>query len=454
MPTTRGSRRAAAILTLTGLLAWTLACDNATPPPAPPPGPKILTVATGGSHTCALWDDNSVRCWGGNFYGELGLGDHDDRGLDSAQLGDALPAVEVGTGTVVQLALGEAHTCARFKNGDLRCWGDNSFGQIGAPDMAEVGGEPGQMGEALANLELGGKVLSVSAGGYHTCALIEGGTVKCWGSNDYGQLGQEDNTDRGALPGDIENLAAIDVGAESIKQVVTGVDHTCVLTVDGDAKCFGSAFYGNLGTGNTNDRGDEPGEMGEALEAVDLGTKNNVPIRISSIAAASETTCAILEGGLVKCWGDNASGQLGIGSSEPRGARAGEMGNGLPAVDLDGLEVDELALGAEHVCARVSDGSLRCWGSGAYGENGSGAPAALGDDSDELGAALAPVSLGTDLAVVTFATRSNHTCALFSNGGVKCWGANDAGQLGLGDDTTRGDDAGEMGDALPFVRLR
>jgi hypothetical protein len=169
-----------------------------------------LTV--GGIHTCARLDNGAVKCWGYNFFGQLGLGNN-----GPGEMGDALPAVNLGTGrTAVALASGRHHTCARLDNGAVKCWGNNLEGELGLGDKSNRGDGPGEMGDALPTVDLGtGRTaVALTAGGYHTCAPLDNGELKCWGANFDGQLGLSDRADRGDGPEEVGDfLPPVDLGS-------------------------------------------------------------------------------------------------------------------------------------------------------------------------------------------------------------------------------------------------
>jgi hypothetical protein len=179
------------------------------------------------------------------------------------------------------------------------------------------------------------------------------------------------------------------------------------------------------------------------------GADNNIPTRI---AAGSDTVCAVSNDGRIKCWGDNEYGQLGLGDTLNRGDEPGEMGDALPAVDLGaGKTAQAIALGS-CACALLSDGSVKCWG-GYGGELGLGDVQSRGVKPGEMGDALPAVDLGAGLIPASIAAGIRFTCARSTNDFIKCWGVNGYGELGLGDIEARGEEPGEMGDALPLVIL-
>jgi cysteine-rich repeat protein len=299
-------------------------------------GQTAIAVSTGFWFSCAILASGAVKCWGYNEYGALGLGDMVDRGLSPAQMGDALPAVDLGTGeNAIAISAGMAHTCVILASGAVKCWGLNSFGGLGLGDGQHRGMKPGDMGDALPTVDLGAgeTAVAISAGYYHTCAILQGGAVKCWGKNEDGQLGLGDTVDRGSSPSDMgDGLPAVDLGTgKTAVAISAGAQYTCALLGGGEVKCWGSNVSGNLGLGDLANRGAMPGEMGDALPAVDLGAGKTA---VAVVAALGYHTCAILQGGAVKCWGFNDHGQLGLGDAMDRGDEPGEMGDALPAVSL------------------------------------------------------------------------------------------------------------------------
>ena len=216
-------------------------------------------------------------------------------------------------------------------------------------------------------------------------------------------------------------------------------------------KCWGDNDDGQLGLGDMDDRGDEPGEMGDALLAVDLGTGRTAV----AITVGAAHTCALLDNAAVKCWGYNFDGELGLGDVMRSAAMAsGELGDGLPAVALGtGRTATAVVAGAFHTCAVLDDATVKCWGYNVEGQLGVGDTANRGDAAGELGDALPAIALGTGRTATGLAVGGFHSCAVLEDATMKCWGFNGSGQLGLGDAANRGDAAGELGDALPTVDL-
>jgi len=418
---------------------------------------SLTSLFAGQNRTCAVFADGRVKCWGANSVGQLGLEDSENRGggFGNHQMGSGLPFVRLGTGQrVTTLGLGGSSTCALLEGGSVKCWGGNASGQLGLGDMAHRGDGPGEMGDSLPPVFLGtGRSAKAVAGGLdHTCAILENGEVKCWGSNQHGQLGLGDMEHRGDGPGEMgDALPLVNLGTgRTAKALAAGGIHTCALLDDGSVKCWGGNYWAQLGLGDREHRGDGPGELGDALPSVDLGTGRTA----KALATRENSTCALLDDNSVKCWGINQYGALGLGDREDRGDEPGEMGDALPPVDLGtGRTAMALTVGGIHACALLDDGSIKCWGGNYRGQLGLGDMEPHGGVPGEMGDALPRVNLGTGRAVKSLTAGSLHTCATFDEGSVKCWGSNTVGQLGLDDTDHRGDFPGEMGDALPAVEL-
>lgn len=194
---------------------------------------------------------------------------------------------------------------------------------------------------------------------------------------------------------------------------------------------------------------DEPGEMGDALLPVSLGTG----VTAAAIDAGRTHTCVILTGGSLKCWGSNGDGELGLGDTMNRGTNPYFMGDNLLPVNLGaGKTVLSLDLGYAHTCVVLSDSTTRCWGMNAYGALGRGHTSDVGTHPAHMGDALGPALLGTGVTTTQVAAGDYHSCALLSAGNLKCWGFNLGGQLGLGDINDR-IQMTDLGDNLPTVKL-
>lgn len=210
-----------------------------------PVGGRVVQLAAGGAHTCALLDKGNVRCWGRGNNGALGYGNRNNVGDDEtpAEVGD----VDVG-GRVIQLAAGGSHTCALLDTGNVRCWGYHGNGQLGYATSAQVYIGDDEAPAIAGDVDVGGRVVQLAAGGVHTCAVLDTGAVRCWGSSEYGQLGYGNELSVGVL--DAPSAAGdVDVGGPVV-EVAAGGRHTCAILADGNVRCWGDAGVGQLGYGN------------------------------------------------------------------------------------------------------------------------------------------------------------------------------------------------------------
>jgi len=415
---------------------------------------RVLQVAPGGYHTCALHSSGQVKCWGRNAYGLLGQGDETNRGGVPGQMGDNLPTVDLGTGrSATALVAGDQHTCALLDDGSVKCWGQNDVGQLGIGNPANRGDEPGEMGDDLPAVDLGTgrSAQSLAAGYQHTCALLDDDSVKCWGENGDGQLGLGDMEHRGDEPNEMgDALPTVNLGSGRTPVALTGgAYHTCALFDDDSIKCWGRNDGGQLGLGDNDNRGVGPGQMGDSLPTVDLGPGRTARV----VSAGGGHTCALINNYSVTCWGDGSWGRLGHGDMEDLGDEAGEMGDFLPAVELGPFLGADVTLGNLFTCAQFDDASFKCWGINSYGQLGLGDATARGAVQTDMGENLPLVDLGSGRTAKRLEAAYTHNCAVLDDDSVKCWGGNESGQLGLGDQNNRGDEQDEMGDNLPTVDL-
>ncbi|MCZ6627014.1 MAG: hypothetical protein O7E56_02170 [SAR324 cluster bacterium] len=360
----------------------------------------FVEISAGSEFTCALLPGGGVRCWGDDTFGQLGYGDTNRAAPVQSPPKEAL--VPLG-GMAVQISAGEDHACALLSGGKLRCWGDSTFGQLGYGNTARLGDD--ETPASAGDVAVGGPVAQIAAGRFHTCALMIGGAVRCWGDGYYGQLGYG-NTER---LGDNELPASagdVPLGEKAV-QVVTGSAHTCALLARGRVRCWGRGDSGQLGYANTRNIGDD--EPASAAGDVRLG---GWAVQLS---AGSRHTCALLTTGRVRCWGEGFYGQLGHGNS----ANIGDDEHPASAGDLRlGAKALGIASGKSHVCALLQGGSLRCWGNGFFGQLGYGMPRSVGDN--ELPAEMAAVRLEEPFVRVT--AGGAHTCGLLVSGKLRCWG--------------------------------
>jgi alpha-tubulin suppressor-like RCC1 family protein len=257
-------------------------------------------------------------------------------------MGDNLNVVDLGSGrTAMVIVAGDSHTCAILDNASVKCWGANATGQLGLGDTNNRGDVSGEMGDTLNSVDLGSgrTAKSIVAGGSHTCALLDDNSVKCWGKADDGQLGTGKEFTLGDASGEMGNtLLAIDLGTgRTATAIAVGGEHSCAILDNSSIKCWGKNSSGQLGLGHNDTRGGDQvllstgaPLMGDLLPSVDLGTGRTA----RAITAGDNQTCAILDNESIKCWGSNTAGQLGLGNTSNRGDNSSEMGDNLPVIGL------------------------------------------------------------------------------------------------------------------------
>ena len=325
-------------------------------------------------------------------------------------------------GGITQISAGGFHTCALLSNGRVRCWGRGTEGQLGYGNVNRID-PPG------GDVDIFGEVQQITAGRSHTCALRTNGTVVCWGLGLYGQLGYGDTSSIGddETPG----IREVPVGG-AVRQISAGSLHTCAVLSTGSVRCWGRGADGRLGYGTTNNVFN-PAVAGD----VDLGPD----VQVERVSAGDRHTCALLSNDSVRCWGLGTNGRLGYGNTEnvlTPGAQ-GDINEGWTATEIAaaGPRTGSQEAGGRHTCALLSTNEVRCWGLGQGGRLGYGDETDIGDD--ETPNSVGPVGLGDSFAVVQIAAAELHNCALLSNGKVRCWGRGDHGQLGYGNTEDIGD---------------
>ncbi len=302
---------------------------NPAPQPAVALGRAAQVVAAGGSHSCAVLDNATVRCWGSNEFGELGGATNS--GTTTANPAP-LTAVDLGAArTAVSVSAGFAHTCGLLDDGTVRCWGSNSSGQLGSTTNNGTT-DPNPAAEPSVALGAGRIAVALSSGVAHTCALLDDGSVRCWGSNLFGQLGAAANS--GTSTPNPEPLATVDLGTgRTAVAIAAGDDHTCALLDDGSVRCWGLNQFGELGS-TTNNGTTDPNPA--PAPAVALGAGRSA----LAVGGGGSHTCALLDDGTVRCWGLNESGQLGNttnnGTDNVNPAPLAAVDLPAVAVDLDG----------------------------------------------------------------------------------------------------------------------
>ncbi|WP_437606647.1 hypothetical protein WMF20_37630 [Sorangium sp. So ce834] len=418
---------------------------------------KAQSLSAGMNHACAVLKTGALKCWGDNYYGQLGLGDTEIRGDSAGEMGDALPA-SFGQG-ISAVTAGYMHTCALYQpfswsRPGLKCWGRNGSGQLGQLQIGDRGDEPREMFQMhFTDLGAGRRAKSADSGSYHTCAVLDNDELRCWGYNMHGQLGLGDSQNRGDSALEMVFLSTIPLGTgRTAKAVAAGESHTCVLLDNNQVKCWGLNAGGSLGLGDLNPRGLTTATKPASLPVVQLGGAND---EAKAIAAGGQHTCAILPDDTVKCWGANDYGQLGQGNTNRLGDSTATEPEDFAAIGLGG-PVSAISAGWRHTCALLVNGTVKCWGLNDHGQLGLGHNQNQGDAPGEL-AALPAVDLGPGRTAKAVAAGVFFTCALLDTDEVKCWGDDAYGALGhpgcSGATPDCGDEPGEMGAALPAVDL-
>ncbi|HJL14315.1 MAG TPA: hypothetical protein RMH99_01595 [Sandaracinaceae bacterium LLY-WYZ-13_1] len=358
----------------------------------------VVELAAGTAHSCARTSMGRVVCWGLDHSGQLGDGTPTDW-----TLGGELPHAVPGITDAVSVCAGAEHTCVAHADGAVDCFGDGSRGQLGP------GAPPGPGAGSSTPLAVTGiaDAAEVVCGSTFTCVRRSGGTALCFGSNRYGQLGDGTTTDAVTPVEVVRSEASPGVPLGSIEDLEAGGDYVCARITGGEVRCWGRADDGALGDGTTPTFT----VFGRAFPVPMNGVTDAV-----EVAAGSGSTCVRHADGSVSCAGNNNEGQLGDGTRDDRGTM-------MPVPGLSGAVA--LAVGFDHACAALDDGAVRCWGNNRNGQMGNGRSEAR---------FVSPSDPATGLSdAVDLGGSGGHTCAVRASGDAVCWGADPYGQIG--DDT-------------------
>lgn len=371
-----------------------------------------IDVVVGDEHACALFHTGQIKCWGNFTSGRLGYFEQEEDVGDTETPAD-MDFVNVGA-PVQQLALGGDFTCALLVTDEVVCWGNGQNGRLGQGSQADLGSqeEPAD----IPAIDLGGTPIQIAAGAEHACAVLGTGDVRCWGRNNEGQLGLPgvDQVGDDELPAE---MPVVDVGS-NVEMIAAGRDHTCALLGTGGVLCWGRDSDGQLGTAESNDSigDDEPPSASTEVLLMDQAVL---------IAARYDHNCVAYVGGDVQCWGAGGAGRLGYGDTEDVGDNEDVVL--LTPLTLAGGEPSHLATGASHTCVRMTGTPIFCWGEGDNGRLG------YNSTDDQFEPPGMQVDLNLPLGPRTVSSGSAFTCATTEGSDVKCWGANNRGQLGYGD---------------------
>ncbi len=345
----------------------------------------VTAVAAGSGHTCAVTGAGGVKCWGANESGQLG----NDTTADSSSPVDVAGL----TSGVSAVSAGAHHTCALTSAGGVKCWGLNDGGQLGDGTIDNSSTPVDVRGLASG-------VDAIAAGAGWVCALTSAGGVKCWGWNQYGQLGDGHEGENTSAPVDVSGLTS------GVSAISANALHACALTTAGDVECWGSTF----------DKEQAPRPTNSDVPNVVPGLGGS-----TAISAGGLHACAITGAGGVECWGTNGNGELGNGSTtdSDKPVEVSTLTSGVTALAVG--STDDFF--PTHSCALTSAGGATCWGLNVHGQLGNGSTA----DSSH------PVEVsGLSSGIVAIAVGGSHTCAITDAKRLKCWGDNSNGQLGDG----------------------
>ena len=303
-------------------------------------GSDVISLAFGHQHACGLLDTGAVKCWGRNNAGQLGTSGGDK---------DTPQTINLGSGrTATSIYAGGHYTCAILDDASVKCWGENGNGQLGIGSNSNA-----NTPTTINTLGSGRTAISLATAMSAVCALLDDGSVKCWGASANGQLGNGGTSSNLKSP----PASAINLGTGRTAKAITGGEsHFCAILDDDSIKCWGNGFNGKLGTGTTSHRStptSTSGSFATGRYAV-------------AIDAGYDHTCAILDNGQLTCWGSDSDGQLGNGATT--GTKSSiqsttvTLGSGRTAISL--------SAGGEHTCAQLDNGQLKCWGNRADGQVG------------------------------------------------------------------------------------
>ena len=323
-----------------------------------------VTIAAGGNHACALLSGGKVECWGENLFGQLG--DGTDEGPETCYSFErpcsTTPVQVSGIDDATAIAAGEYHTCALFSDGRIECWGDNFFGQLGS-------------GAGLASttpVQVSGidDATAIAAGEGFTCAVLSDGKVECWGWNLAGQLGDGTSTGPEECGSAYCSTTPVQVsGIDNATTIAAGGFHACALLAGGGLKCWGANEWGELGNGMSS--GPEACDAGYPCSTTPVQVSGIDDA--TAIAAGGAHMCAVLAGGGIDCWGRNTEGQIGMSPfGSPDECASGDPCSTTP-VQVSGIAgATAVTASGFHTCALLVPGKAKCWGENGDGQLGDG----------------------------------------------------------------------------------
>lgn len=383
--------------------------------------PCVVAIAGAGSTFCALMQDGKAACWGSNSQGQLG----DDSFDGFSAHPRPIPSLE----SVTHLSLSASNACARVASGAVHCWGAQDLVRAGSSAF-DAGDNPYEPVRHPTHQELVTDSSSVSVGAGFACVTTATatGAVSCWGSNGSLALGRGATADPIAPPGEVT------LRTTAVKAIIAGSSRAFAITTEDDLVSWGgSTQYGSVPWGSGTQYAGHVFLLGRDTSEDPDGVPSLIPglRRVRDVATGSIHSCAVI-GRDVTCWGANDQGQLGRGTYDPFDYLPEPSNLRFVAHDADAGADDDVpskvAVGDGHTCTVMGSGRVYCWGNTMN-------VGLLGSSMDAQHAALSGVPTridGLDGPAVTIATGDDAACALLRSGVVECWGANSAGQLGIG----------------------
>jgi len=350
---------------------------------------QAIAVACGQYHTAILMDDGTVRVCGRNASGQLGQNDIRTRSTVVSVLGISSQAIAV--------AGGRFHTAILMDDGTVRVCGQNTTGQLGVNNTVN-------RSTAVSVLGISSQAIAVACGFYHTAILMNDGTVRICGQNQFGQLGQNDLIARSTV------VSVLGISSQAIA-VACGSNHTAILMNNGTVRVCGSSTDGQLGQNNLLTLSTVVSVLGILSQAI-------------AVACGSNHTVILMDDGAVRLCGQNIAGQLGQNNIITRSTVVSVLGISSQAIAVAG--------GQQHTAIIMNDGTVRVCGFNAFGQ--------LGVNNTVNRSTVVPVlgifSSPTDNAIAIGGGQI-HTGIIMNDGTVRICGANQSGQLGQNDLITR-----------------
>ncbi|MBN1655424.1 MAG: hypothetical protein JXA30_16785 [Deltaproteobacteria bacterium] len=325
----------------------------------------VRRIAAGANHTCVIVNDGSVWCWGDSASGQLGNGEFS---LDSCEGRPCSrkPVRVKGINNAASLSLGERHSCALLDNGDLRCWGSLALGHA-SDDLVSCDGLP--CATSPVHVDLADDVLEVKAGYQHTCALVESGAVFCWGQNPVGQVGISRETDVSVQgvdrPNAVDRPARVNLPEPAGQVAVAGSsvayrNKSCARLLDGSYFCWGVNDRGELGIAPVQTERCGAAQSFCATEPRELALE----VAVERVILSEFTGCAVSIDGVLYCWGQDTLAQLGRDAQIQDRCVKEERCSRLPVKIPTRAKILDVALGHRYSCALQADERVVCWGWG------------------------------------------------------------------------------------------